>query len=159
MSVSILCVGKLKESYFADAVKEYQKRLSRLMPVSIIELPDEREPQNASPALCDAVMKKEGERILQKIPQNAYVIAMCIEGKGLTSEKLAQKLQNLFVEGKSDIIFVIGGSLGLDEAVTRRAQEHMSMSAMTFPHQLARVMLMEQLYRAAKLNAGERYHK
>jgi 23S rRNA (pseudouridine1915-N3)-methyltransferase len=84
---------------------------------------------------------------------------MCIEGKGLTSEKLAQKLQNLFVEGKSDIIFVIGGSLGLDEAVTRRAQEHMSMSAMTFPHQLARVMLMEQLYRAAKLNAGERYHK
>lgn len=159
MSVSILCVGKLKESYFAAAVKEYQKRLSRLMPVNIIELPDEREPQNASPALCDAVKKKEGERILAKIPQNAYVIAMCIEGRGLTSEKLAQKLQTLFVEGKSDIIFVIGGSLGLDEAVTRRAQEHMSMSAMTFPHQLARVMLMEQLYRAAKLNAGERYHK
>ncbi|MBQ8149556.1 MAG: 23S rRNA (pseudouridine(1915)-N(3))-methyltransferase RlmH [Clostridia bacterium] len=159
MSVTLLCVGKLKESYFADAVKEYQKRLSRLMPVTIVELPDEREPQNASPALCDAVKKTEGERILQKIPQNAYVIAMCIEGKGLTSEKLADKLKNLFVEGKSDIVFVIGGSLGLDEAVTRRAQEHMSMSAMTFPHQLARVMLMEQLYRAAKLNAGERYHK
>ena len=87
------------------------------------------------------------------------MIAMCIEGKGLSSEKLAQKLKTLFVEGKSDIMFVIGGSLGLDEAVTRRAQEHMSMSAMTFPHQLARVMLMEQLYRAAKLNAGERYHK
>ena len=159
MSVSILCVGKLKESYFADAVKEYQKRLSRLMPVNIIELPDEREPQNASPALCDAVKKKEGERILQKIPPQAYVIAMCIEGKGLTSEKLAQKLQNLFVEGKSDIMFVIGGSLGLDEAVTRRAQEHMSMSAMTFPHQLARVMLMEQLYRAEAIQAGSKYHK
>jgi 23S rRNA (pseudouridine1915-N3)-methyltransferase len=129
------------------------------MPVSIIELPDEREPQNASPALCDVVKKKEGERILQKIPQNAYVIALCIEGKPITSEKLAQKLKTLFVEGKSEIMFVIGGSLGLDEAVTRRAQEHMSMSAMTFPHQLARVMLTEQLYRAAKLNAGERYHK
>jgi len=159
VSVSILCVGKLKESYFADAVKEYQKRLSRLMPVSIIELPDEREPQNPSPALCDAVKRREGEKILAKIPQSAYVIALCIEGKGVTSEGLAKKLKNLFVDGKSEIVFVIGGSLGLDEAVTRRAQEHMSMSAMTFPHQLARVMLMEQLYRAAKLNAGERYHK
>ena len=159
MSVTLLCVGKLKESYFADAVKEYQKRLSRLMPVTIVELPDEREPQNASPALCDAVKKKEGERILQKSPQNAHVIAMCIEGKGLTSEKLADKLKNLFVEGKSDIVFVIGGSLGLSDKVIARADEEMSMSKMTFPHQLARVMLMEQLYRAMKISAGERDHK
>ena len=159
MRITVVCVGKIKEKFFGDAIKEYEKRLSRYCKLSITELTDEKTPDGASEALEDQIKKKEGERILAKIPQNAYVIAMCIEGKGLSSEKLAQKLKTLFVEGKSDIMFVIGGSLGLDEAVTRRAQEHMSMSAMTFPHQLARVMLMEQLYRAAKLNAGERYHK
>ena len=159
MSVSILCVGKLKESYFADAVKEYQKRLSRLMPVTIIELPDEREPQNASPALCDAVKKKEGERILQKIPQNAYVIAMCIEGKTCPSEELSRRMADFAVQGKTQVTFLIGGSVGLDATLKQQADWRLSMSPMTFPHHMARVMLLEQIYRAYQIQQGTKYHK
>ena len=159
MSLSVLCVGKLRETYFADAVSEYQKRLSRLTPVTMVELPDEREPATLSPALMAQTMRREGERMLARIPQQAYVIALCIQAKQPTSEQLAQKLSDLFLHGHSDVWFVIGGSLGLHECVLRRANERMSMSSLTFPHQLARVVLMEQLYRAAKINAGERYHK
>ena len=159
MSVSILCVGKLREKYWAEAADEYVKRLNRLMPVTITEIPDEPEPAQPGEALCKQVMKKEGDKLLRVIEPQDYVIALCIKGQSLSSEMLAEKLSALFTQGKSRIVFVIGGSLGLDEAVVQRANERMSMSSMTFPHQLARVMLLEQLFRSAKINAGERYHK
>ncbi|NLO85582.1 MAG: 23S rRNA (pseudouridine(1915)-N(3))-methyltransferase RlmH [Clostridiales bacterium] len=159
MAVTLICVGKLKERFFTDAADEYLKRLRRLMPVTVIELPDEREPAAPSDALNDAVMRREGEKILQRIGAQDHVIAMCIDGKQVTSEGLAKKISSLFTEGKSNLTFIIGGSLGLHNSVIQRANERMSMSEMTFPHQLARVMLLEQLFRAAKINAGERYHK
>ncbi|MEG0742063.1 MAG: 23S rRNA (pseudouridine(1915)-N(3))-methyltransferase RlmH [Clostridia bacterium] len=159
MSVKLICVGKLRERFFADAADEYLKRLSRLMPVTVVELADEREPSAPSPTLNAAVLRREGERILQRIGAQEHVIALCIEGSQLASEALAGKLAALFTGGKSDITFVIGGSLGLSPEVLARANERFSMSKLTFPHQLARVMLLEQLFRAAKINAGERYHK
>lgn len=159
MPVTVLCVGRLRERFYADAAEEYLKRLRRLMPVRVIELPDEPEPAQPSEKLNEAVMRREGERILQRIGPQDYVIALCVEGKQYTSPELARRLDGLFTQGRSHIAFVIGGSLGLHPSVTARADEHMSMSRMTFPHQLARVMLLEQLFRAAKINAGERYHK
>ncbi len=159
MAVTILCMGKLRERFYAEAAQEYVKRLSRLMPVAVVELPDEREPDNPSPALCQQVVRREGERMLAKIAPQDYVIALCVDGKQPTSEELAGKLKGLFVDGKSNITFLIGGSLGLSPEVLSRANERMGMSRMTFPHQLARVILLEQLFRAAKINAGERYHK
>ena len=159
MAVTIICVGKLREKYFADAAEEYMKRLKRIMPVAVIELPDEPEPAQPSDKLNEAVMKREGEKILAKIGQYDHVIAMCIDGKQYESTELADKMSSLFTQGKSNITFLIGGSLGLHPDVLKRANERMSMSKMTFPHQLARVMLLEQLFRAAKINAGERYHK
>lgn len=159
MAVTVICVGKLREKYFSDAAEEYLKRLRRIMPVSVIELPDEPEPAQPSDKLNEAVMKREGERILQKIGAQDHVIAMCIDGKQYESTELARKMSDLFTQGKSNVTFLIGGSLGLHPDVLRRANERMSMSKMTFPHQLARVMLLEQLFRAAKINAGERYHK
>lgn len=159
MSISVICVGKLREKYFQDAADEYLKRLSRLTPVTVIELPDEKEPASPTDALCRQVMDKEGEKILSRIGPQDHVIALCINARQYPSEELARRLSDLFIQGKSRITFVIGGSLGLSEAVLRRADERLSMSAMTFPHQLARVMLLEQLFRAAKINAGERYHK
>lgn len=159
MPVTIICVGKLRERFFADAADEYLKRLKRIMPVSVVELPDEPEPAQPSEKLNEAVMKREGERMLARIGQQDYVIAMCIDGKQYESTELATKLQMLFTQGKSHITFLIGGSLGIHPEVLKRANERMSMSKMTFPHQLARVMLLEQLFRAAKINAGERYHK
>ena len=159
MAVTVICVGKLREKYYADAADEYVKRLKRIMPVSVIELPDEPEPAQPSDKLNEAVMKREGERILQKIGPQDHVIAMCIDGRQYESTELARKMSDLFTQGKSHVTFLIGGSLGLHPDVLKRANERMSMSKMTFPHQLARVMLLEQLFRAAKINAGERYHK
>ena len=159
MPISLICVGKLREKYFSDAAEEYVKRLKRIMPVNVIELPDAPEPAQPSEKLNEAVMKREGDKILQKIGAQDYVIAMCIDGKQYESTELAKKVSSLFTQGKSHITFIIGGSLGLHPDVIRRADERMSMSKMTFPHQLARVMLLEQLFRAAKINAGERYHK
>lgn len=159
MPVSIVCVGRLRERFFADAAEEYLKRLKRIMPVNVVEIPDEPEPAQPSDKLNEAVMRREGEKILARIGAQDYVIALCIEGRQCASPELAEKLQGLFTQGRSRITFVIGGSLGLHPDVVRRADERMSMSRMTFPHQLARVMLLEQLFRAAKINAGERYHK
>ena len=159
MAVTVICVGKLREKYYADAADEYVKRLKRIRPVSVIELPDEPEPAQPSDKLNEAVMKREGERILQKIGPQDHVIAMCIDGRQYESTELARKMSDLFTQGKSHVTFLIGGSLGLHPDVLKRANERMSMSKMTFPHQLARVMLLEQLFRAAKINAGERYHK
>ena len=159
MAITLLCVGKTRERYYADAVNEYRKRLSTLSPCAVVEVADEPEPKQLSDAAIEKVMRTEGERLLARIAPGAYVIALCVDAKQPTSEELADKLKTLFVSGKSDIAFVIGGSLGLHESVLRRADERMSMSRMTLPHQLARVVLMEQLYRAAKINAGQRYHK
>ncbi len=159
MPISIICVGKLRESFYRDAAAEYLKRLKRLTPVAVVELPDEKEPANPTPALCRQSVEREGEKILAKIAPQDYVIALCINARQWESPALARHLSQLFTQGKSHVAFVIGGSLGLSDAVLRRADERLSMSQMTFPHQLARIMLLEQLFRAAKINAGERYHK
>ena len=159
MGVSLLCVGKLRERYFMDAAAEYLKRLSRLMPVTLVEVPDESEPSKPSLALEKQMMRKEGERLLARLDKETYVIALCIEGKQPSSEELAQRIQHFFANGTSKVAFVVGGSLGLHDVVLQRANERMSMSRLTLPHQLARVVLLEQLFRAAKINAGEKYHK
>ncbi|MEA4998860.1 MAG: 23S rRNA (pseudouridine(1915)-N(3))-methyltransferase RlmH [Candidatus Limiplasma sp.] len=159
MGLSIHCVGKLRERFYADAAAEYVKRLSSLTPCAMVEVPDEPEPKQRSDAAAERVLRAEGERMLARIPTGAYVIALCVDAKQPTSEDLAQKLSQLMISGRSEIAFVIGGSLGLHGSVLARADERMGMSRMTFPHQLARVMLLEQLYRAAKINAGHRYHK
>ena len=159
MPVTVVCVGKLRERFFADAAAEYLKRLRRLMPVTVVEVPDEPEPAQPGEAQNEMVLRREGERILARLSDRDHVIALCVDARQYESPELAARLDSLFTQGKSHIIFVIGGSLGLHPSVLARADERMSMSRMTFPHQLARVMLLEQLFRAAKINAGERYHK
>ena len=159
MPVTVVCVGKLRERFFADAAQEYVKRLRRLMPVTVVEVPDEPEPAQPGEAQNEMVLRREGERILARLSDRDHVIALCVDARQYESPELAARLDGLFTQGKSHIIFVIGGSLGLHPSVLARADERMSMSRMTFPHQLARVMLLEQLFRAAKINAGERYHK
>ncbi len=157
--ITVVCVGKLRENFYQEAQREYLKRLCTLMPCAVVEVNDEPEPKQLSDTAIERVLRAEGDRILQKIPDAAYIVALCIDAKQPASEELAGKLSGLFLAGKSEIVFVIGGSLGLHPAVLHRAQERMSMSRMTFPHQLARIVLLEQLYRAAKINAGQRYHK
>ena len=159
MPVTVICVGKLRERFFADAAQEYVKRLRRLMPVTVVEVPDEPEPAQPGEAQNEMTLRREGERILARLSDRDHVIALCVDARQYESPELAARLDGLFTQGKSHIVFVIGGSLGLHASVLRRADERMSMSRMTFPHQLARVMLLEQLFRAAKINAGERYHK
>lgn len=159
LSVTILCVGKLKERYLTDACNEYCKRLTAFCKISVVELPEYRLPDNPSEAEIQKCIIKEGESILAKIPKDAYAIPMCIEGKMLTSQQLADKLAEIPVMGKSHIFFVIGGSCGLSDAVKARGDFRLSMSPMTFPHQLARVMLLEQVYRGFMILAGNRYHK
>ena len=159
MPVSVICVGKLRERFFADAAQEYVKRLRRLMPVTVVEVPDEPEPVQPGEVQNEMTLRREGERILARLSDRDHVIALCVDARQYESPELAARLDSLFTQGKSHIAFVIGGSLGLHPSVLKRADERMSMSRMTFPHQLARVMLLEQLFRAAKINAGERYHK
>lgn len=159
MPVTVICVGKLRERFFADAAQEYVKRLRRLMPVTVVEVPDEPEPVQPGEVQNEMTLRREGERILARLSDRDHVIALCVDARQYESPELAARLDGLFTQGKSHIAFVIGGSLGLHPSVLRRADERMSMSRMTFPHQLARVMLLEQLFRAAKINAGERYHK
>ncbi|MFR5854434.1 MAG: 23S rRNA (pseudouridine(1915)-N(3))-methyltransferase RlmH [Lachnospiraceae bacterium] len=157
-----VCVGKLPGAlFYAWTRRRVSERLSRLMPTEVVELPDEKEPANPSPALNEAVMRKEGEAILRHIPPKAYVIALCIEGRQLSSEAVAAKLERSCHAGKviSSLLLLSEGRWGCIPSVTARADLKLSMSSMTFPHQLARVMLLEQLFRAAKINAGERYHK
>ena len=158
MNIALVCVGRLKERCWREAAAEYEKRLSRFGRFETIELPDLPEPANSSPAIERQIRQKEGEAILAKIREDDVVIALCIEGKQLDSVQLSQKLGELSVSGRR-VVFVIGGSLGLSEAVVARAQLRLSFSPMTFPHQLARVLLLEQTYRAMKIAAGERYHK
>ena len=159
MSVTILAVGRMKEKPYRMMADEYMKRLSRYGRFEEVELPDLPEPANSSPAIERQIREKEGEAILSRIRPGSHVVALTIPGKQWNSPGLSRHLDELMTRGASDITFVIGGSLGLSEQVIARAEEEMSMSKMTFPHQLARVMLMEQLYRAMKIRAGERYHK
>lgn len=159
MKINIICVGKLKEKYFKDAIDEYSKRLKRFCTLSIIELPDEKIPDNASDAEEKKILQTEGEKILKHIMPDDYVFSLCVEGKGMSSEKLASKMSELMLNRKSTVDFVIGGSLGLDHSVKNRSDFRLSFSEMTFPHQLMRVILCEQIYRAFKINNNEKYHK
>ena len=159
MKITCVVVGKIKEKYFTDAIKEYSKRLSRYCKLEIVELADEKTPDGASEAEEMAIREKEGERILKALKDDAYVIALAIEGKMLDSVELSQKIDRLGVSGTSHIAFVIGGSLGLAPAVMKRADYALSFSRMTFPHQLMRVVLLEQLYRSYGILKNEPYHK
>ena len=157
--ITLLCVGKLKEKFYLDAVAEYVKRLQRCCKLEIIELPESRLPEEPSPAQIRQALEAEGAAIAARLPKGGAVVAMCIEGSPCSSEEMSRKMQALAVSGKAQITFLIGGSVGLSEEVKRRADWRLSMSPMTFPHHLARVMLLEQIYRAFQIQQGTRYHK
>lgn len=159
MKITILCVGKVKEKFYQEAIKEFQKRLSRYCKLNIVEVNDEKTAENASSVEIKMVKDKEGERLVKNIKDDAYVICLAIDGKQLDSVELSEKMNSLFVSGKSHIYFVIGGSLGLADDVLNRADFKLSFSKMTFPHQLMRVILMEQIYRAFRISNNEPYHK
>ena len=159
MNITVLAVGKLKEKYWQDAIREYSKRLGKYCRFQIVEVKESLLRANPSEADEAAVKIAEGRDILSKIKPSDHVVTLEIKGRPLSSPQLAQHIEDMTVRGKSSIVFVIGGSLGLSGAVVARANEKLSMSKMTFPHQLARVMLLEQLYRCQKIGAGERYHK
>ena len=159
MKISIVCVGRLKEKYWTAAVDEYSKRLGKYIKLDITELPDEKAPESMSVAQERQVKEKEGERILKAITDDAFVVTLEIEGKQLTSVELAGFISEKMTRGVSHIAFVIGGSLGLSDEVIKKSDYHLSFSKMTFPHQLMRVVLLEQIYRACRINAGEPYHK
>ncbi|MBP1915190.1 23S rRNA (pseudouridine1915-N3)-methyltransferase [Lederbergia galactosidilyticus] len=159
MKITIISVGKLKEKYLKQGIQEYLKRLSAYAKVDIIEVADEKAPENLSEADMEVVKRKEGERILAHISQDTYVITLEINGAMLTSEQLAQKMDELATYGKSKIAFTIGGSLGLSKEVQQRSDYALSFSKMTFPHQLMRLVLLEQVYRGFRINRGEPYHK
>ncbi|GAE34444.1 23S rRNA (pseudouridine(1915)-N(3))-methyltransferase RlmH [Halalkalibacter akibai] len=159
MNISIVTVGKLKEKYLKQGIDEYTKRLSAYAKIELIEVADEKAPEQASEAEQQQIKEKEGERILAKLHPDTYVIALAIQGKMLTSEQLADNLDKLATYGKSKIAFVIGGSLGLSDDVMKRANESLSFSKMTFPHQLMKLVLVEQVYRAFRIMRGEPYHK
>ncbi|MEN6562111.1 MAG: 23S rRNA (pseudouridine(1915)-N(3))-methyltransferase RlmH [Christensenella sp.] len=159
MKIKIACVGKLKDSFFRDAAAEYAKRLSRFCTLELCEVADEKAPESLSPAEEQQVKEREGERLLAKILPNEYVVCLAIDGKRHSSEQFAAFLQGAFDRQASTVTFVIGGSLGLGQAVLRRAESRLSVSDMTLPHGLCRVFLLEQVYRAFKNNAGEPYHK
>ena len=159
MRISVVCVGKIKEKYLKLGIDEFSKRLSKYCKLEVIELDDEKAPENLSDKEMMMIKEKEGKKILSKIKDNSHVIALAIDGKNLSSEELADTIDNLGVRGTSHIVFVIGGSLGLSDDVIRRANYKLSFSMMTFPHQLMRLILLEQVYRAYRINNGEPYHK
>ena len=159
MKITILAVGKLKEKYWKQAISEYEKRLSAYSKIEIIEVPDEKAPENMSDKEIEQVKEKEGQRLLAKIKPQATVITLEIQGKMLSSEGLAEEMQRRMTQGQSDFVFVIGGSNGLHENVLQRSNYALSFSKMTFPHQMRRVVLIEQVYRAFKIMRGEAYHK
>lgn len=159
MNITIITVGKIKEKFLRAAIEEYSKRLTRYCKLDIIEVPDEKTPENASEKEDLLIKEKEGEKILKNIKDNSYVIALAIDGKMLSSEELASFIQTQGINGNSNLTFVIGGSLGLSSDVLKRADYKLSFSKMTFPHQLMRVILLEQIYRSFRINSGEPYHK
>ncbi|MCX7571830.1 23S rRNA (pseudouridine(1915)-N(3))-methyltransferase RlmH [Tumebacillus sp. DT12] len=159
MQINLLAVGKLKEKYWKGAVEEYSKRLSSYCKVNVVEVADEPTPDNASAAQEEQIKKKEAEKLLAKIGDRDYVIALAIQGKNLTSEEFADHLDKMASSGYSTFTFIIGGSLGLHETVLQRANHKLSFSKFTFPHQMVRVILLEQVYRAFRIQRGEPYHK
>ncbi|MCS5502750.1 23S rRNA (pseudouridine(1915)-N(3))-methyltransferase RlmH [Lysinibacillus sp. A4] len=159
MNITIVSVGKLKEKYLKMGIDEYVKRLGGYAKMDLVEVPDEKAPEQLSEAEMDIVKKKEGERILAKISPDAYVIALAINGKMKTSEQMAADIESLMTYGKSKIAFVIGGSLGLHDDVLKRADEQQSFGKMTLPHQLMKLVLVEQIYRSFRIMKGEPYHK
>lgn len=159
MKITLLTVGKIKEKYFTDAIAEYSKRLSRYCKLEIIQVADEKTPDGASEALETQIKEKEGERILSNIKDGSFVVALAIDGNMLDSVQLAEKIEKWGVSGISQIVFVIGGSLGLSQKVLERADYKLSFSKMTFPHQLMRVILLEQIYRSYRIMGNEPYHK
>lgn len=159
MNITVVCVGKIKESYFRDGIGEYSKRLSKYCKLSVIEVADEKTPEKASEHVEELIKEKEAERILKNLKEDSYVIALAIEGKKWDSVTLSNHVSQLMVEGKSNLVFVIGGSLGLHKSVLARADEKMSFSDMTFPHQLMRLILLEQVYRCFRIMSNEPYHK
>lgn len=159
MKITVITVGKIKEKYLKDAIAEYSKRLSKYCKLEIVEVADEKTPDNASEVVENAIRAKEAERILKYVKDDAYVITLEINGKQLASEELADKIEKLGVQGTSHIIFIIGGSIGLGEEVLQKSNYALSFSKMTFPHQLMRVILLEQVYRSYRIISGEPYHK
>ena len=159
MKITICCVGKIKEKFYSQAIEEYSKRLSKYCKLEIKEAADEKTPDSASDTVNGMIKEKEGDRLLSFIKDDSYVIALAIDGKMLDSVELSEKIDNLMLSGKSDIVFVIGGSLGLDKRVLDRADYKLSFSKMTFPHQLMRVILLEQIYRSFRIMKNEPYHK
>ena len=158
MNINIVVVGSIKEKFYREAIEEYAKRLSRYAKLSITEVKDEKTPANASASEEDKIKQIEAERILSKLNNN-YVVALAIDGKKYTSESFAKRMENYDILSKGNLTFVIGGSLGLHESVLKRADERLSFSDMTFPHQLMRVILLEQIYRAYRIRNNEPYHK
>lgn len=159
MNITLITVGKIKEKYLKDAINEYSKRLSRYCKLDIVEVSDEKTPDNASEKEGLAIKEKEGEAILKHVKDNMFVVTLAIEGKMLSSEELAEFIKDLGIRGDSNVAFIIGGSLGLSKQVLSRADYKLSFSKMTFPHQLMRVILLEQVYRGFRINGGEPYHK
>lgn len=159
MKITIITVGKIKEKYLKDAIAEYSKRLSKYCKLEIVEVADEKTPDNASETMEDAIRSKEAERILKYVKEDAYIITLEIQGKQLASEEMAEKIERLGVMGTSHIIFIIGGSIGLGEEVIKKSNYALSFSKMTFPHQLMRVILLEQIYRSYRIINREPYHK
>ena len=159
MKITLLTVGKIKEKYLKDAIAEYSKRLSKYCKLEIIEVADEKTPDNASEVVENVIRDKEGERLLKYVKDDAFVITLEIKGKMMTSEELAEKIDTLGIRGVSHIMFIIGGSIGLGEDVIKRSDFALSFSKMTFPHQLMRVILLEQIYRSYRIINHEPYHK
>lgn len=159
MKITVITVGKLKESFYRQAVAEYAKRLGRYCKLELREVEDEKTPDGASEAQCEQILKREGERIRRFLPDNAYVVTLEIEGRRFTSEAFADQINKLFVGGTGSLFFVIGGSLGLHHTIKERSDLAVSFSDMTFPHQLMRVILLEQIYRAYRIINKEPYHK
>lgn len=159
MKITVLAVGKIKEPFYRDAIEEFQKRLSKYVKLTIIEIQDEKTPENASEQQQKIILDKEGARLIKYIPPGAYVVALAIKGRQLDSMQLSEMVENLGVNGTSHIMFVIGGSLGLSDTVLRSANMLLSFSKMTFPHQLMRVILLEQIYRSMRIIHHEPYHK
>jgi len=159
MKITVITVGKIKEKYLRDAIAEYSKRLSKYCKLEILEVADEKTPENASETVEEGIRQKEGERILKHIKEDAYVITLEIGGKMLDSVEFSRKIETLGIQGKSHICFVIGGSIGLGQEVLKRSDYGLSFSKMTFPHQLMRVILLEQIYRGYRIMSNEPYHK
>ena len=157
--VTVMCVGKLKEKFYLEAAAEYVKRLQRFCKLELVELPESRLPESPSPAEVQRALAAEAVAIRERLPRGGAIIALCIEGKPCSSVELSRRMEELAVAGKTQLTFLIGGSVGLDESLKQQADWQLSMSPMTFPHHLARIMLLEQIYRAYQISAGTKYHK